>query len=312
MGLFLTLNRVRQRIDLSEQKDLKPREYEETHMPPAARITDMHVCPMVTGIVPHVGGPILPPGCPTVLIGGLPAARITDMATCVGPPDVIIMGSPTVLVGNLMAARIGDPTAHGGVIVLGCFTVIIGEAGAPAPSAPVVPPVPSTPPPPGTGGPSKDELKAEIEKDLKDLRAKELRTGDPDQAGREKVTKKLMNVVEKLDLTTPKDSAIFYSGDGMSDAATALAKAKGLSTIESPPDGAWLNELRLGNDDVLGRKSARQVWSRASERYAESASGEVKVLLNNPKPDSIFLTKELPALAKNSSVTRIVYVPPSG
>lgn len=105
-------------------------------MPPAARITDMHVCPMVTGIVPHVGGPILPPCQPTVLIGGLPAARITDMLTCVGPPDVILMGSPTVLIGNLLAARIGDPTAHGGVIVLGCFTVIIGEAGAPSPSAP--------------------------------------------------------------------------------------------------------------------------------------------------------------------------------
>ena len=78
-------------------------------MPPAARITDMHVCPMVTGVVPHVGGPILPPCEPTVLIGYLPAARITDMLTCVGPPDVIIMGSPTVLINNLMAARIGDP-----------------------------------------------------------------------------------------------------------------------------------------------------------------------------------------------------------
>src|SRR5260370_38536587 len=98
-------------------------------MPPAARITDMHVCPMVTGVVPHVGGPILPPCEPTVLIGGLPAARITDMLTCVGPPDVILMGSPTVLIGNLMAARIGAPTPHGGVIVLGCFTVIIGEVG---------------------------------------------------------------------------------------------------------------------------------------------------------------------------------------
>src|SRR5712691_6493538 len=98
-------------------------------MPPAARITDMHTCPMVTGTVPHVGGPILPAGCPTVLIGGLPAARVTDMATCVGPPDVIVKGSPTVLIGNLLAARIGDITAHGGVIVLGCFTVIIGEAG---------------------------------------------------------------------------------------------------------------------------------------------------------------------------------------
>jgi uncharacterized Zn-binding protein involved in type VI secretion len=98
-------------------------------MPPAARITDMHTCPMVTGIVPHVGGPILPPGEPTVLIGMLPAARATDMATCVGPPDTILMGSPTVLIGNLMAARMGDPTAHGGVIILGEMTVMIGETG---------------------------------------------------------------------------------------------------------------------------------------------------------------------------------------
>lgn len=98
-------------------------------MPPAARITDMHVCPMVTGIVPHVGGPILPPGCPTVLIGMLPAARVSDMLTCVGPPDVIAMGSPTVMIGGLMAARMGDMTAHGGSIVLGEMTVMIGEVG---------------------------------------------------------------------------------------------------------------------------------------------------------------------------------------
>src|SRR5512137_1812904 len=66
---------------------------------PAARVGDMHTCPMVTGVVPHVGGPILPPGSPTVLIGGMPAARQTDMATCTGPPDSIIMGCPTVLIG---------------------------------------------------------------------------------------------------------------------------------------------------------------------------------------------------------------------
>ncbi|HEX4951016.1 MAG TPA: PAAR domain-containing protein [Blastocatellia bacterium] len=95
-------------------------------MPPASRVSDMHTCPMVTGVVPHVGGPILPPGCPTVLIGGLPAARVTDMATCVGPPDVIVKGSATVMIGYMPAARIGDMTAHGGVIVLGCFTVMIG------------------------------------------------------------------------------------------------------------------------------------------------------------------------------------------
>lgn len=93
---------------------------------PAARISDMHVCPMFDGPKPHVGGPILPPGCPTVLIGGLPAARATDMATCVGPPDVIAKGSATVLIGGLPAARMGDTTAHGGTIVLGCFTVLIG------------------------------------------------------------------------------------------------------------------------------------------------------------------------------------------
>ena len=93
---------------------------------PAARITDMHVCPMVTGIVPHVGGPILPPGAITVLIGALPAARVGDMATCVGPPDVIVLGSFTVFVMGQLQARIGDMTAHGGSIVVGCPTVLVG------------------------------------------------------------------------------------------------------------------------------------------------------------------------------------------
>lgn len=98
-------------------------------MPPAARVGDMHVCPMVTPgtpPIPHVGGPILPPGMPVVLIGGLPAARLGDMCTCVGPPDVIAMGSPTVLIGGQPAARMGDPTAHGGSIVIGFPTVLIG------------------------------------------------------------------------------------------------------------------------------------------------------------------------------------------
>jgi len=95
-------------------------------MPFAARIMDMHICPMVSGTVPHVGGPVLPAGCPTVLIGGLPAARVGDLCTCVGPPDSIIMGSATVLIGGMPAARMGDTTAHGGVIVLGCPTVLIG------------------------------------------------------------------------------------------------------------------------------------------------------------------------------------------
>ena len=93
---------------------------------PAARVGDMHVCPMVTGVVPHDGGPILPPGAITVLIGGMPAARVTDMCVCVGPPDVIVLGSFTVMISNMPAARLGDMTAHGGAIVMGCPTVLIG------------------------------------------------------------------------------------------------------------------------------------------------------------------------------------------
>ncbi|QYZ65758.1 MAG: type VI secretion protein [Gammaproteobacteria bacterium (ex Lamellibrachia satsuma)] len=95
-------------------------------MPPAARVSDMHVCPLVTGTVPHVGGPILPAGAPTVMIAGLPAARVGDMAVCVGPPDTIAAGSATVFIGGAPAARQGDSTAHGGSIVLGAPTVMIG------------------------------------------------------------------------------------------------------------------------------------------------------------------------------------------
>ena len=96
-------------------------------MPPAARLTDMHICPMVTPPgVPHVGGPISAPGVPTVMIGFLPAAVVGDMCLCVGEPDTIAKGSMTVLIGNKPAARVGDTTAHGGSIVLGCFTVMVG------------------------------------------------------------------------------------------------------------------------------------------------------------------------------------------
>ena len=95
-------------------------------MPPAARLTDMHVCPFVTGVVPHVGGPIIGPGAPTVLIGGLPAAVVGDLVTCTGPPDTIAKGSATVMIGGKPAARMGDLTAHGGNIVLGLPTVMIG------------------------------------------------------------------------------------------------------------------------------------------------------------------------------------------
>ena len=96
-------------------------------MPPAARISDMHTCPMSTpGGTPHVGGPILPPGMPTVLIGGLPAAKLGDMCVCAGTPDSIAAGSGTVMIGGSPAARMGDMTAHGGSITSGLTTVIIG------------------------------------------------------------------------------------------------------------------------------------------------------------------------------------------
>ena len=93
---------------------------------PAARVGDIHVCPMVTGSVPHVGGPVLPAGEPTVLIAGMPAARVGDLCTCVGPPDAIAAGSVTVLIGGMPAARMNDSTVHRGTIVLGAPTVLIG------------------------------------------------------------------------------------------------------------------------------------------------------------------------------------------
>lgn len=88
---------------------------------PAARVTDMHVCPMVTGVVPHVGGPVVKPN-PTVLIGNMPAASVTAICTCVGPPDTIVKGSATVLCCKLPQARVSDTTSHGGSIVMGSFT----------------------------------------------------------------------------------------------------------------------------------------------------------------------------------------------
>ncbi|HWY39139.1 MAG TPA: PAAR domain-containing protein [Bacteroidia bacterium] len=99
-------------------------------MPAAARLTDFHECPMQTPAgpvpIPHVGGPVTGPGEPTVLIGGLPAARVGDMLVCVGPPDSIVKGSATVMIGGVPAARMGDQTAHGGSILLGATNVMIG------------------------------------------------------------------------------------------------------------------------------------------------------------------------------------------
>jgi len=96
---------------------------------PAARVGDMHACPMVTPAVPpvpHVGGPLLPPGKPTVLIGNMPAATMGNMATCVGPPDSVVKGSGTVMISNMPAARMGDSCAHGGAIAVGFPQVLIG------------------------------------------------------------------------------------------------------------------------------------------------------------------------------------------
>lgn len=96
---------------------------------PAARLGDMHVCPLVTVLVPHVGGPIALTTANTTLIGGLPAATVTSMATCVGPPDLVMPpGAFNVLISGLPAARVLDMTAHGGFIALGCFNVLIGTA----------------------------------------------------------------------------------------------------------------------------------------------------------------------------------------
>ena len=94
-------------------------------MPNAARVGDLHTCPMSSGPAPHVGGPIAPAGCASVLIGGQPAARVGDTATCSGPPDSIVMGSMKVMIGGKPAARMGDSTAHGGTITLGAPTVMI-------------------------------------------------------------------------------------------------------------------------------------------------------------------------------------------
>lgn len=99
-------------------------------MPPAARIGDMHICPMWDGPKPHVGGPVMPPGVPNVLIGGLPAATVGSLCTCVGPPDCIVKGSASVLISGMQAARMGDVTAHGGSIVMGFPNVLIGDAGS--------------------------------------------------------------------------------------------------------------------------------------------------------------------------------------
>lgn len=126
---------------------------------PAATIGSMHTCPMVTpGVppIPHVGGPVTGPGVPTVLIGGKPAAVMGDMCTCVGPPDTIVMGQPNVLIGGKPAATMGSMTAHGGSIIVGEATVLIGTSAV-VPSA--VMPIQSIPFPKIT---KKDKMVAKL------------------------------------------------------------------------------------------------------------------------------------------------------
>lgn len=95
-------------------------------MAAAARITDMHTCPMTTGTVPHVGGPLIPGANSSVLVGGLPASIVGDSCVCTGPPDSLSVGSSSVFIAGSPAVRMGDATGHGGVVVAGCPTVIIG------------------------------------------------------------------------------------------------------------------------------------------------------------------------------------------
>lgn len=93
---------------------------------PIARITDIHICPVVSGIIPHVGGPLLQVSVVTVLMGGLPAAQVSGMLSCIGAVDTIIVGSTTVLVGAIPVARFSDKCAHGGTLIT-CFpTILIG------------------------------------------------------------------------------------------------------------------------------------------------------------------------------------------
>lgn len=96
-------------------------------MKPAARMGDMHTCPMVNpGPVPHVGGPVIGPCAPTVIIGGKPAAVVGDKCVCVSAIDTIVNGSSTVVIDHKPVARMGDATAHGGIIVAGCGSVLVG------------------------------------------------------------------------------------------------------------------------------------------------------------------------------------------
>lgn len=206
---------------------------------PAARLTDLHICPMVTGIVPHVGGPVIGPCAPTVIISGLPAARVTDMCTCVGPPDMIAKGSATVITFGMPQARIiVDPTIHGGMIVVGAWTVLVGDVGggggggggAGAAAAPGA----------GTGGPAA-ELLAKIMNGQSNLKVE----GTPEFQA------KTMVSLAKL-ANTPTGLGLLQSLDSAPHTTTIKETSNGnevTDTAYMPPGPTGLLPKAFRNDD---------------------------------------------------------------
>jgi uncharacterized Zn-binding protein involved in type VI secretion len=264
---------------------------------------------MVTVLVPHVGGPILPPGVPTVLIDFLPAATVTSMATCVGPPDVIVLGSMGVMIGGLPAARMGDMTAHGGVIVLGSFTCMIGEVGTPSPGAAgaggisaglvasgvkvSAPPSVSTyakalaSSPGGASGPVLSDASSDVaNSDAFDF---------------------YMQKAQTLDVSTKENCAVCYSGPGNRKLAEQFGAANGKTTLEMTPGGKWLDDQKLFRpDSPLTLPQTLKVWGTLSKRFAEGASGSVVGIVTGSNKDSIFNSVEYDALLKNPKVTNVL------
>lgn len=250
---------------------------------PAARVTDMHVCPMVTPgtpPVPHVGGPILPACSPNVITGFLPQARVTDLCLCVGPTDSIVKGSPTVLVNNLMAARIGDLCAHGGTIVTGFPTVLIGDAGS-------------------GGSPTGAPLVLNFASmaaalcSLSPAEAREALLEMPYQ-DRVGVLNAMVDNPTLLDVSTAPDCAVFYSGQvtlESEEKVKARTVAEGQlsddkTILEQTPGGKFLDALQV-YQGILRSDDADKIWTKLSGRYAESASGEVVVYMGEMRPNAV-------------------------
>ena len=267
-------------------------------MPPAARVTDMHTCPMVTpGVppIPHVGGPIMPPGVPTVLIDFLPAATVTDMAMCVGPPDVIVKGSAGVFINFLPAARLGDQTAHGGVIVMGSPTCIIGEVGTPSPGTA------------GAVGVVAGLAASGASKAMQAVASTYGSSGTADPSADGRVFEFYTQKAQTLDVSTKQHCAVFYSGPGNRALAEKFASENGKTTLEMTPGGKWLDEQRLFRPgSPLTLSQARQVWGTLSKRFAEGASGSAVGLVTGSSNTGIFNSIEYNALLANPKVTNVL------